>query len=266
MSAYPQVAAVIMAGGKNSRFGELSQAQPKCLLRLPDNETLLGRLLKQLRVAGISNTVVCCSDENFSLIHSFLCQYRARAGISDKEVEGAACARCRAGPLPALAEALSQVRAQWYLLCLADIVFAAEPFAKAMEQLSLSDSGTVALGSGLDGLLISGIDQLRPDGTGSGFVKCEQKAVRAISYKAFGAKDSWGESCRHWSGAFLFRATLLSDGRNDPGQHGTAPFENWIQQLLENGAHCEWTDGGSFFNVNTRKDYEAMQAFRKWND
>jgi molybdopterin-guanine dinucleotide biosynthesis protein A len=265
MSAYPQVAAVVMAGGKNSRFGELSQAQPKCLLRLSDNETLLGRLLGQLHLARICDTVVCCSEENFSLIHSFLCQYRARAGISDEEVEGAACAKCRAGPLPALAEALSRVQAQWYLLCLADIVFATGPFAKVMGQLSLSGSGTAALGSGLDGLLITGTDQLRPDGTGSGFVTCEDRAVRYISYKAFGASDSLRELCRHWSGAFFFRAGLLSDGRNDPGQHGAAPFENWIQELLQNGAHCEWTDGGRFFNVNTWKDYEALQAFRKWN-
>jgi molybdopterin-guanine dinucleotide biosynthesis protein A len=265
MSAYPQVAAVVMAGGKNSRFGELTQAQSKCLLRLPDNETLLGRLLGQLRLAGISNTVVCCSDENFSSIQSFLCEYGAQAGIQDGEIEGAACAKCRAGPLPALAEALSPVQAEWYLLCLADIVFAAEPFAKAMGQLSLSDSGTVALGSGLDGLLITGTDSERPDRTGSGFVKCEDRAVRAISYKAFGSSNSLDEPCRYWSGAFFFRAGLLSDARNDPGQHGAAPFENWIQQLLQNGAHCEWTDAGPFFNVNTWKDFEAMRAFRKWN-
>ena len=227
MSAHPEVAAVIMAGGKSSRLGGLGQAGSKCLLGLPDDQTLLSRLVSQLRMAQIGKTVVCCSSENFSAIDSFLHAHRARAGIPKAEVEAAVCDNCSVGPRPALAEALGKVRAPWYLLCLADVVFATPPFVKALGHLSKRK---------VDGLLISGADQMGCDGAGSGFVDCEQRTVRAISYRPFGSRDLTVGRYRRWSGSFFFREELLLKHGNDLLKHRAAPFENWIQELLEQGA------------------------------
>src|SRR5208337_2757455 len=72
------VGAVIMAGGKGSRFGEFGRTLPKCLFPLPGEQTLLTRLMGQLHGSGIHRTTVCCSPENHSVVAAFLDAYRAK--------------------------------------------------------------------------------------------------------------------------------------------------------------------------------------------
>ncbi len=294
MPPRPEVAAVVMAGGKSSRLGELCNGRPKCLLSLPEGETLLGRLLTQLRLANIGKALICCSRENVASIDLFLNSYRAEAGLSEKEIVAVGCAHCRAGPVPALAEALEKVAAPWYLLCLADILFTDQPFSNALNRLAVQtgpnpvrpvqrrdakedacepkgrelslgppsmrgDENNSVTGL-LDGLLITGMDQARAQSAGSGFLECLQRKVRAISYNPFPARVSPSNGYHRWAGAFLFRQELILGRSRDLFKHGAAPFEVWIQELLGLGARCEWTDGGRFFNINCRTDYDAVLA------
>ena len=238
-----------MAGGKSSRLGELGRLGPKCLLGLSDGQNLLGRLLDQLRMARMDRITVCCSAQSIVSIEPFLDEYRANTRIPPKKLTAAVCVRCKQGPLPALAEACSRVRSEWYLLCLADIVYADGPFGRAMGCLARSP---------VDVLLVTGSDQMRMAGEGSGFVHCEQRKVRSISYQAFPSHEESASSCRRWSGSLFFRRELLLAEGGSLAEQGAAPFEDWIQGLLAHGVRCEWTEGGPFFNVNSRQDYEAV--------
>jgi len=57
-SDYTAIAAAILAGGSASRYG----GQPKGLIQLPDGRTIIERLIGELRLAGLSNIVICVND------------------------------------------------------------------------------------------------------------------------------------------------------------------------------------------------------------
>ncbi len=54
-----RIAGAILAGGKASRYAE----RPKGLLRLPSGETIIERLLEELKKAGVGPCVICANDE-----------------------------------------------------------------------------------------------------------------------------------------------------------------------------------------------------------
>lgn len=54
----PRVAAAILAGGKATRYG----GTHKGLLRLPDGATIIERLLRAVRAAGIGEAVICANE------------------------------------------------------------------------------------------------------------------------------------------------------------------------------------------------------------
>lgn len=240
-----------MAGGKGTRLGELGRTAPKCLLPLPDGTTLLARLTNQLRGAGIDQIVVCCSPENHSQIKPPLDDYRATTGIPQTELKAVSCESCRLGPVPALAEAVSKVSARWYLLCLADIYFTETPFGGPAQRLADNPS--------LDGCLLTGVDQMTPDGSGSGYVASERGTIRAISYRPFGPEQTGTRQVHRWTGSFLFRSALISDLQANPAAYGGKPFEDWIMHLLAGGARCSFLDAGPFVNVNSAHDYQFLK-------
>jgi len=65
------VCVVILAGGTASRFGGVMQVLPKCFLPVSAEETLLTRLLSQLREAGFAKTVISTSPQWFPLFEAF---------------------------------------------------------------------------------------------------------------------------------------------------------------------------------------------------
>jgi molybdopterin-guanine dinucleotide biosynthesis protein A len=56
--AEPQIAAAILAGGKATRYG----GTHKGLRRLPDGATIVERLLRAVRAAGIGDVVICANE------------------------------------------------------------------------------------------------------------------------------------------------------------------------------------------------------------
>jgi molybdopterin-guanine dinucleotide biosynthesis protein A len=56
--AEPRIAAAILAGGKATRYG----GTHKGLLRLPGGATIIERLLREVRAAGIGEVVLCANE------------------------------------------------------------------------------------------------------------------------------------------------------------------------------------------------------------
>ena len=56
--APPRIAAAILAGGKASRFG----GRPKGLIALPNDQTIIERLIDVVRSVGIAEIIICAND------------------------------------------------------------------------------------------------------------------------------------------------------------------------------------------------------------
>ena len=225
------VSAIIMAGGKGTRF---AGGGPKCLAPLSDGSTLLTRLISQLAAAEISEIRVCCSLENAATIRSFLAQRRLDA-------QAVTCDNCSLGPLPALAEALAAGDFEWRLLCQADIYFHANPFlelrSKIVEQ------------PGAQGWLLTGADESNSQ---SGWILRNDSKVQSISYA-----PAPGASLR-WTGGFLFHQRHIDHLASRAPAYAQKPFEAWISDLNEAGNCFGWIDAGSFVNVNSPDDHTRL--------
>lgn len=250
-----ELEAVIMAGGKGSRFGEFGRKLPKCLFPLPGEQTLLTRLIRQLHCSRIHRITVCCSPENHSVVAAFLDAYRAKNECPGAEIKAVACVSTRLGPLPALAETLSTVSASWYLVCLGDIFFAEAAFN--------SFPGAFAQDSSVDGFLLTGTDETSPAGSGTGAVACKGTAVRAISYRPFPPEQIVSEEMRYWAGSVFFHANLADDLRRHVDEYREEPFETWLQGLLTRGSRFALIEAGPFVNVNSMREYQYFVA-PKW--
>lgn len=242
------ITAVVMAGGKGSRIGDLGQGKPKCLLPV-GHQTILTRLIGQLRDAGIRQTTVCSSPQNVHAISEFLEEDLARSETAASAVKPVLCSDCHLGPLPALAEVLSSVSAEWILMCLADIYFTGSPLRLLRDGLPVDLA---------DGWLMIGTDEMLRDGGGTGFVTRDGSAVQAISYKPTPETGKANHDPLRWSGSFLFRSELALHLRENLSSYAGVPFESWIQGLLTSGVRCSWIDVGGFVNVNAIADYQYL--------
>lgn len=243
-----EVGAVIMAGGKGSRFGEFGRKLPKCLFPLPGEHTLLTRLMRQLHCSGIHRVTVCCSPENHSVVAAFLDAYRAKNECPGAQIKAVACVSTRLGPLPALAETLSTVSAGWYLVCLGNIFFAEAAFN--------SFSGAFAQDSSVNGFLLTGTDETSRAGSGTGAVACNGTVVRAISYRPFPPGQIVSAQVRYWTGSVFFHAKLVDDLRRHLGEYREQPLETWLQGLLTRGSCFAFIEAGPFVNVNSMREYQ----------
>ncbi|MHA3771305.1 NTP transferase domain-containing protein [Verrucomicrobiota bacterium sgz303538] len=244
------IAAVIMAGGKGTRLGQLGSLLPKCLLPLGNNATLLSRLIKQFQSAGIDKAAICCSPENHVQVEAFIEAAGEPTEKSLEKIHAVSCSNTQHGPLPALAEIAASLSAEWFLLCMADIFFQMRPYDNL--------TALVASQPDIDGFVITGADQMPVGGWGTGAVVCEGSSVRAISYRPFAPEQQLAGDIRQWSGSFLFRASLIADLLERVDEYHGAPYEAWLQGLLDRGARCEWIDAGPFVNVNSTREYEFL--------
>ena len=246
-----RVAAVIMAGGKGSRFGMLGQILPKCLFPV-GRQTLLTRLADQLRCAGVRQIAVGCSPENISIIGPFLEKYRTAAGLTAGSLKAVSCANSSLGLLPALADVLSSMPAQRYLVCLGDIYFTRYPFGGLAPDFAAEGFSP--------GCLLTGTDEICPNGLGTGSVACAGSDVCAVSYRPLDSTLLQGRQLRCWTGTFFFCGELADDLREHLAEYGQAPFEDWIQGLLDRGARLRWLDAGPFLNVNSTAEYHFLTS------
>jgi NDP-sugar pyrophosphorylase family protein len=235
---------VIMAGGKGTRFGAAGQKIPKCLLRV-GRETLLQRLIDQLRQADIRTIVVACSPDNVSAIQSAIEANWGQHEFPDAAVRTLACERSGDGFLPALDEALSKFAAAQYLVCLGDIYFAGNPFHHIASNPALP-------------CLFAGTDLTGSDLSATGWLACEDSKVCAISRGHFENLASRNVQSRRWTGTFSFPEDFKRHLHEHAREYGQNSFEFWIQALIRGGAAMEWADAGGFVNVNSPIDYQFL--------
>lgn len=251
-----KISTIIMAGGKGSRLADLGYAQPKCLLSVGNDESLLLRIVNQLQTSDLRDITVCCSPENHEIIEDYL-RSHCYSEFDSGEANPIAVASlaCQKGPLPALADVLSRIDATYYLLCLADIYFFNNPF---------TDLKSITYNQYLpDGFLLAGNNVAAPNGSGTGFIYCQGNWVKGLSYRRFENDLDQPQMHLRWSGGFLFKNNLKRDFCSGPDAYGDAPFERWIQDIIEQKVICEYFDIGNFVNVNTLADYEFILQLAK---
>ena len=173
-----------------------------------------------------------------------------KTSYSQAALQAVASECCPLGPVPALADALGHISGDWRLVCLADVFFATEPFSAFIQ--SSGHHGSI------DGCLLTGTDLMSREVTGSGAVMCVGAIVRAVSYRLSDLQETTRARSRRWSGSYFFRESLASKLQAQRTAYQLAPFENWIQGSLEEGAVCSWSDAGEFVNVNSAQDYEVL--------
>ena len=238
----PQTVVLVLAGGKGTRIAEKTGQLPKCLLPIGNGQHLLGRALEQLSVAQDWQVVVCCSEENHSLLSA------SHSGSGPNNVHYKACQACPFGPLRALAEVVGSSEATHYLLWLADLYFYANP-VPAIQRLS---SRMIA-----NGHLVVGDNVACRDGSGSGYVVASGDQIKEICYRApeAVAPDS---ALYRWSGLFLFDRFLARDLASHRDNYTDKALETWPNEALKRGFVLAPFVSEPFVNVNTDSDYALI--------
>lgn len=237
-----QTVVFVLAGGKGTRIAEESSQLPKCLLPIDGGQHLLGRALEQLSSAHEWQVVVCCSEENHSLISA-----SGKESVANN-VRYQVCRACPLGPLRALEEVVSSAEATHYLLWLADLYFFDNP-VPAIRQLS---SQMVA-----NGYLVVGDNVASRDGSGSGYVVASDDGLNEICYRAPGTLAP-GSTLHRWSGLFLFDRLLARDLVAHRDDYAHKALEAWPNDALKRGFALAPFVNVPFVNVNTQTDYALI--------
>jgi len=240
----PQTVVLVLAGGKGTRIAGKTGQLPKCLLPIGNGQHLLGRALEQLSAAQDWQVVVCCSEENHSLVST------SRSGSLPNSVRYQVCQACPFGPLRALAEVVSSANAAHYLLWLADLYFYGNP-VPAIQRLS---SRMIA-----NGHLVVGDNVACRDGSGSGYVVASGDQVKEIYYRVPEAGTP-GLALYRWSGLFLFDRFLARDLVAHRDDYTDKALETWPNEALKRGFALAPFVGEPFVNVNTDSDYALIGA------
>ncbi len=237
-----QTVVFVLAGGKGTRIAEEVSQLPKCLLPIGRDQHLLGRALEQLSAAHDWQVVVCCSEENHSLISA------SRNDSVATNVHYQVCRACPLGPLRALEEVVSSADATQYLLWLADLYFFDNP-VPAIRRLS---SQMVA-----NGYLVVGDNVACRDGSGSGYVVASGDQLSEICYRE-PEMVAPGLALHRWSGLFLFDRLLARDLVAHRDDYALKALEAWPNDALKRGFALAPFVSAPFVNVNTRSDYALI--------
>lgn len=230
---------IVLAGGKGTRIAGKADGLPKCLLPVGTSQNLLGRALEQLSAAADWQVVVCCSEENHSVLSAS--QRNSVANAVSYQV----CRACPLGPLRALEEVVRSRKAPRYLLWLADLYFYGNPVPAIR---CLSDRMAA------NGYVVVGDNVARRDGTGSGYVVANGEHISEICYRS-PEQDSTGTMVYRWSGLFLFDHFLALDLLRHSDDYTHAALETWLNDARGRGFALAPFVSEPFVNVNTESDY-----------
>ncbi len=220
------VCVVILAGGVASRFGAVTQVLPKCFLPVSADETLITRLLGQLRQAGLTKVVISTSPQWFPVFEALIGCHHAASVLSNPAHA--------AGPLAALREAIRQIEEPRLLLALPDIFFRENPFR---ELASAGGSAT---------LIGCPVDQVN-NPPSSGFLTIAQGMVEALAYRQPPVRlDAF------WPGVALFHK---SDAVPLLESTVEGPIENLVAAAMARGVDFAFAPCGPFQNINTMEEW-----------
>jgi choline kinase len=227
----PDVCVVILAGGTASRFGGVMQVLPKCFLPVSSEETLLTRLLGQLREAGFAKIVISTSPQWFPLFEAFTRRCRETGSSSALVLSNPAHAD---GPLAALGNAARQIEEPRLLLCLPDIFFQENPFPK----LAAGNRAAALSGCPVDRLTKS---------PSSGFLTIKDGIVETLAYQPSPHPDAF------WPGVALFPQSGVVALLESIAPEG--PIENLFAAAIAQGIRFTFQPCGPFGNVNTMGEW-----------
>ena len=130
--------AVILAGGRATRFGDLSALLPKSMFVVSPYDTALSRLLSQLVAAGISQIIVSTLPVYAPMFTEFVNAY-CRTRLDDTlrryhTISVFPNQRHEDGPIAGLIEVMQRHASERYLVCLADILFESNPMPELLEE------------------------------------------------------------------------------------------------------------------------------------
>ncbi|MEY9748888.1 NDP-sugar pyrophosphorylase family protein [Bradyrhizobium japonicum] len=240
--------ALVLAGGAGTRIGGVGQYLPKGLLPVSQNETLLLRLLQQLREAGICNVAISTSPHHQPLLEAFIQNatrvWRDLKLNADLTVAVYSNEAHRWGPNPALSEAIGFFRrGQPVLLCLADIGFISNPFCRLFE--SERHEMTLLMGPYRE--------------TQGGVAHLEGLDVRALYYRWEEAESLDRLDLCNWTGAALISTTVLEEFVSICRRAKKAPLEEPLNALIRSGVIVRHSGVDEFVNVNTFADLLTFQ-------
>ena len=225
------VCVVILAGGTASRFGGVTQVLPKCFLPISADETLLTRLLGQLREAGFDKTVISTSPQWFPVFEALVGRYRETRSSGAVVLSNPAHAD---GPLTALGNAARHIEESRLLLCLPDIFFWENPFP----ELAAADRAA------LSGCPVDRVTRA----PASGFLTINDGVVETLTYRQSPARlDAF------WPGVALFHRSGVVPLLESIAPEG--PIENLFAAAMAQGVHFDFHPCGPFGNVNTMDEW-----------
>ncbi len=240
--------AVILAGGRATRFGDLSALLPKSMFVVSPFDTVLSRLLNQLVAARVSQIIVSTSPAYAPLLTEFVHAY-CRARLDDTlrryhTISVFSNQRHEDGPIAGLIEVLHRHASEQYIVCLADILFESNPMPKLLEKGATSPITVV-------------VSEHRPERGGVVF-EGTSGHVERFSYEPTPRLEdtrTW-----NWTGASLFNnpvaqaCILASQDMRD-----LAPLETLFQYLVDRQVNCALATTGEFYNLNTYDELVLCQ-------
>jgi hypothetical protein len=208
------------------------QVLPKCFLPVSAEETLLTRLLRQLREAGFVKTVISTSPQWFPLFEAFTRRCRETGSSDALVLSNPAHAD---GPLAALGNAARQIEEPRLLLCLPDIFFWENPFP----ELASGDRAAALSGCPVDRLTKS---------PSSGFLTIKDGIVETLAYQPPPARPD-----AFWPGVALFRQSGVVPLLESIAPGG--PIETLFAAAITQGIRFTFQPCGPFGNVNTMGEW-----------
>jgi len=240
--------AVILAGGRATRFGDLSALLPKSMFVVSPFDTALSRLLNQLIEARISRIIVSTLPAYAPLLTEFVQAY-CRARLDDTlrrnhTISVFSNQRHKDGPIAGLIEVLRRYASEQYLVCLADILFESNPMPKLLELGSASPITVV-------------VSEHRPERGGVVFEGASGHVER-FSYKPTPRLEN--TTMWNWTGTSLISNSVVHACIQAAQEmRDLAPLESLFQALVDRQFHCAVATTGEFHNLNTYDELVLCQ-------
>jgi NDP-sugar pyrophosphorylase family protein len=241
--------AIVLAGGKGSRIGEIGSLVPKAMLAVSSDETLLSRLLDQLIFARVQRIIISTSRQYGAILSYFLENYLARRNRNcvepPRNINIFVNKSHDVGPIPALNTVVRENKSPSYLLCLSDIFFVRNPFVGLQPLLD----------SGLNSLLVTKYVPGR-----GGVVVAKSGCVTRISKSHPQEMRQSSSKLYNWTGSAIFRSDVAKYLCEFAASAGTSPLEEVFNFALLHSCCLSVSLVNDFVNVN--KFHELLECQR----